>query len=123
MRFLIDIALSSVVATSLQQAGHDAQHVATAGWRVLPTRIFLTWQRGRTVWLSPPIPISARCWRCGKNRKPSVILFRGATPRRPDAQAALLIANLPALEILLAQGAVVVIEPARIRVRSLPIMP
>jgi predicted nuclease of predicted toxin-antitoxin system len=53
--------------------------------------------------------------------KPSVILFRGATPRRPADQAALLLANLPAITTDLAGGAIVVFEPTRIRIRPLPI--
>jgi hypothetical protein len=52
-----------------------------------------------------------------------VILFRGATPRRPDDQAALLLANLPRIEGDLQLGAIVVIDSHRIRVRPLPILP
>ena len=54
--------------------------------------------------------------------KPSVILFRGATPRRPVDQAALLLANLATIEPELMKGAIAVIEPTRIRMRSLPII-
>jgi hypothetical protein len=50
-----------------------------------------------------------------------VVLFRGATPRRPADQVTLLLANLPQVELDLLAGAIVVIEPARLRVRSLPI--
>jgi predicted nuclease of predicted toxin-antitoxin system len=55
--------------------------------------------------------------------KPSVILFRGATPRRPEQQGLLLAKNLPAIEADLLRGAIVVIEPGRIRIRALPIAP
>lgn len=51
---------------------------------------------------------------------PSVILFRGAA-RRPATQAAVLLSNLASVESALADGAIVVIEPTRIRIRALPI--
>jgi uncharacterized protein (DUF433 family) len=44
-------------------------------------------------------------------------------PRRPEAQATLLLAYLDRLVDALEEGAIVVIEQTRIRVRRLPIIP
>lgn len=53
----------------------------------------------------------------------SVILFRHGSQHRPADQAALLKANLPQIVDALAVGSIVVIEPDRIRIRTLPLIP
>jgi predicted nuclease of predicted toxin-antitoxin system len=57
------------------------------------------------------------------SRQPSVIQFRGEGSRRPEALARTLLANLPQLVEALENGSIVTIEPARVRVRLLPIVP
>ena len=52
---------------------------------------------------------------------PSVMIFRGASPKRAEAQVALIVASLPAIASALARGAIVILEHHRLRVRDLPI--
>lgn len=54
---------------------------------------------------------------------PSFVLLRTYEPMPPDEQAAVLLANLPGLRDDLEQGAIVVIERSRLRVRRLPVLP
>jgi predicted nuclease of predicted toxin-antitoxin system len=121
LRFLVDNALSPEVAEGLQQGGHDAVHVrayslATADDEVIFARAA---QEDRIVVSADTDFGTLLAMR--RETKPSVILFRGALSRRPALQVELLLANLPAAAEDLAAGAIVVLEPARIRIRSLPI--
>ena len=121
MRFLVDNALSPDVVRGLSAAGHDAIHVRDIGLGAADdSEIFdRAAADDRTV-------ISADTYfgtllAVRQESKPSVVLFRGATPRRPLDQVVLLLVNLPRVEDDLVAGAIVIIQPARIRIRSLPI--
>jgi predicted nuclease of predicted toxin-antitoxin system len=119
MKFLIDNALSPEVADLLQAAGHDAAHVRT--WNLHEAEDSVVVQAAladERVLVSADTDFGTLLT-LGRQNLPSVILFRHGSPRRPDEQAGLLLANLPALVNDLRQGAIVVFRQNRIRVRKL----
>jgi predicted nuclease of predicted toxin-antitoxin system len=123
MRFLIDNALSPVVAEGLRQADHDALHVRDLGLAVADdVTIFEHAERDQRVIISADTDFGT-ILAVRNTAMPSVILFRGATTRNPSSQVKLLLANLGEIAPSIERGAVVVLEPQRIRIRTLPISP
>jgi len=54
--------------------------------------------------------------------KPSVILLKRPSPRRPEAQASLILSNRTAMADLLDQGSIIIFEKGRLRARTLPLL-
>ena len=119
MKFLIDNALSPQVAALLEAAGHDAAHVRSRTLHeAADTAVFQVALEEARVLVSADTDFGALLT-LGQLNQPSVILLRHGSPRRPAAQAALLLANLDRLAADLQRGAIVVFRQDKIRIRRL----
>lgn len=122
MRFLVDNALSPAFAEVLRRAGHDATHVRE--YKMQASADPLVFERAASedrILVSADTDFAALL-AVRNETKPSLILFRGASRRRPEVQAKLLLEQLPHLITDLARGCVVVIQEDRIRARTLSIL-
>ena len=120
MKLLVDEALQNAVALRLADAGHDATHVRLLGLAghtddevmalaLLEDRVLVTTDTDFGT-------ILALTGAAG----PNVLLLRGVGDS-VDERVAAILDVLPRVEYELSQGAVVVIEEDRYRIRYLPI--
>ncbi|MDX1620618.1 MAG: DUF5615 family PIN-like protein [Nitriliruptorales bacterium] len=120
MRFLVDASLSPSVVAALNDAGHDALHVGD----VLPLNatddvVFDTAVEQDRVIVTADTDFGEILAQ-REAALPSLVLFR-VSRGRPSARARLLLDHLPDVAQDLSDGAIVVLQETRIRVRPLPL--
>ena len=121
MRLLIDNALSPRLAEGLREVGYDAVHVRDLGMQSAEdAELFDLAADEDRVLISEDTDFGTLLSLRGA-AKPSVVLLRHMPDRSAAALLVVLLANFAAVEADLELGAVVVLEPGRIRVRRLPI--
>lgn len=121
MNFLIDNSVSPVVAQRLREAGHDAVHVRDYGLQESDDEIIFDRATAEKRVIVAADTDFGTLLAERKATKPSVILFRGRSPRRPEVQARLLTVNLSTIIDSLDQGSIIVFEDGRLRSRALPV--
>ena len=121
MRFLIDNALSLSVADALRVAGFDTVHVREIGLHAEEDAVVFAKAVAEDRIIVSADTDFGTLLALWPHSRPSVILFRRGTERRPRQQAELILANLPHLREALEKGSIVVFDQNRVRIRSLPI--
>ncbi|MEH6953049.1 DUF5615 family PIN-like protein (plasmid) [Nitrobacter sp. NHB1] len=120
MRFLIDMNLSPNWVPFLQEAGLEATHWSSVGAANAPDRALMRWAATHDhVVLTNDLDFSTILAATGR-RKPSVIQIR-ADLLTPTAIGSALLRAIAQTERELAEGALVLIDPQRARVRILPL--
>jgi predicted nuclease of predicted toxin-antitoxin system len=122
VNFLIDSSLSPALAEKLREAGHDSVHVRRYGIHKAEDEvIFDRATQEERVLVTADADFNALL-AARQAAKPSVILFKRTTPRRPTEQAKLLLANRTVIADLLDRGCIIIFDDVRLRSRTLPIL-
>ncbi|HVF76636.1 MAG TPA: DUF5615 family PIN-like protein [Acidimicrobiales bacterium] len=121
MKFLVDQNLSPLLTAGLRDAGHDAVHTRDLGLQQASDTVVLA-----TASDQGPIVVSAdtefgTLLAASRADGPSVVLVRRPSDRSARQVLALILANLDAAADALAEGAIVVLDAERVRVRRLPL--
>lgn len=120
MRFLLDMGVDLQVAEWLRNGGHDALHLREQGLqRLADNQIFLKARSEGRIVITFDLDFGEIA-ALSSERQPSVILFRLRNTRTPHVVERLA-AVLSRAATELEKGAVVIVEEARWRVRTMPV--
>lgn len=120
MKFLIDNALSPIIAQGLQKAGFEAVHVRDIGLHFASDSIIFEHALKNDQIIVSADTDFGTLLALRQYSKPSVILFR-CSDKYPQSQLSLLVSHLSEIREALTVGSIVVFEDSRIRIRALPI--
>jgi predicted nuclease of predicted toxin-antitoxin system len=121
MSFLIDNALSPIIAKGLIDSGYDAIHVREIGMASAADSVIINYAlKNKRIVVSADTDFGTLL-ALNDSLKPSFILFK-RSDKRPVILLELLLNSLEALREDLEKGAVAVLEDSRIRLRKLPIV-
>lgn len=120
MKLLVDMNLSPTWVTTLREAGHDASHWSELGKATAPDSVIMRFARDQGyVVVTNDLDFSTILAAIGSDG-PSVIQIRG-TDLRPASIAGRVLIAISQMTDELNTGALLTIDPARTRVRVLPL--
>ena len=119
MKLVVDESLARRVADLLREAGHDAVHAADRGLLGARDEAVMAAARQDDRVVVTADTDFGTLLALSDMPRPSVLLLR-RPGRRVEQRVAAVAAAITAVEDALEEGALVVVEPDRIRVRELP---